>query len=29
MARDQTRDFTISDDRLGDWHGLVWVARRP
>jgi len=28
LTRDPTRDFVLLDDRLGRWHGLVWVARR-
>lgn len=28
MVRAAERDFTLTGDRLGDWHGLVWVARR-
>jgi RimJ/RimL family protein N-acetyltransferase len=27
LIRDVSRDFTVHDERLGDWHGLVWVAR--
>jgi RimJ/RimL family protein N-acetyltransferase len=28
LTRDPSRDFVLLDDRLGRWHGLVWVARR-
>ena len=27
LWRDPARDFTVSDGRLGIWHGLVWVGR--
>lgn len=27
MTRDPLRDFTMSDDSTGVWHGLVWFAR--
>jgi RimJ/RimL family protein N-acetyltransferase len=27
LVRDVSRDFTLHDERLGLWHGLVWVAR--
>jgi RimJ/RimL family protein N-acetyltransferase len=27
MTRDPSRDFTITTDNAGVWHGLVWVAR--
>jgi RimJ/RimL family protein N-acetyltransferase len=28
LTRDPSRDFTLCDERLGQWRGLVWVARR-
>ncbi len=28
LERDQSRDFTVHDDRVGAWRGLVWVARQ-
>lgn len=27
LTRDPSRDFTLHDERMGSWHGLVWVAR--
>jgi RimJ/RimL family protein N-acetyltransferase len=27
LTRDATRDFTLQDERMGAWCGLVWVAR--
>ena len=27
LIRDVSRDFTLHDERLGRWDGLVWVAR--
>jgi RimJ/RimL family protein N-acetyltransferase len=27
LRRDPARDFSVSDQRLGIWHGLVWVGR--
>ena len=27
MARDPSRDFTMTYDNTGVWHGMVWVAR--
>jgi RimJ/RimL family protein N-acetyltransferase len=27
LIRDVSRDFTLHDERLGLWRGLVWVAR--
>ena len=27
MTRDPSRDFTVSADKVGIWHGMVWVAR--
>jgi len=27
LSRDASRDFAVHDERLGPWHGLVWVAR--
>jgi RimJ/RimL family protein N-acetyltransferase len=27
LARDASRDFTLHDERLGLWQGLVWVAQ--
>ena len=27
FTRDPSRDFTISDDHVTDWRGMVWVAR--
>ena len=27
LERDRSRDFTVEDDRVGAWRGLVWVAR--
>ena len=27
LQRDPSRDFTAYYDGVGDWHGLVWVAR--
>jgi len=27
LIRDVSRDFTLQDERLGLWRGLVWVAR--
>ncbi len=29
LRRDITRDFTVDNDRVGTWRGLVWVARPP
>lgn len=29
LRREETLDFTIPDDVLGEWHGLVWVATAP
>ena len=29
MCRDASLDFTIHDDRIGDWRGLVWKASHP
>lgn len=28
LRRDPKRDFTSKGPKSGDWHGLVWVARR-
>ena len=28
LRRDASRDFTLHEERLVPWHGLVWVARR-
>jgi RimJ/RimL family protein N-acetyltransferase len=28
LERDPARDFVARYDGMGDWHGLVWVARR-
>jgi len=28
LTREPSRDFTLDDERLGRWRGLVWVARR-
>lgn len=28
IARDPSRDFTLDDERVGEWKGWVWVARR-
>ena len=28
LKRDKARDFTASYDSIGEWCGLVWVARR-
>ena len=27
MTRDPSRDFTMSSDNTGLWHGMVWIAR--
>ena len=27
MKRDPSRDFTMTSDNTGVWHGMVWVAR--
>jgi len=27
LTRDPSRDFVARYDRVGDWHGLVWVAQ--
>jgi RimJ/RimL family protein N-acetyltransferase len=27
LRRDPSRDFTIEDERVGPWRGLLWVAR--
>ncbi len=27
LTRDVSRDFTLHDERMGPWHGLVWFAR--
>jgi len=27
LWRDPTRDFTVNDEGLGIWHGLVWAGR--
>jgi RimJ/RimL family protein N-acetyltransferase len=27
LQRDPSRDFTTHSDRVGAWHGLVWIAR--
>lgn len=29
LERDESLDFTMPDDVLGEWHGLVWVATAP
>ncbi len=29
LRRDKSRDFTIHDDCVGTWRGLVWVATPP
>lgn len=28
MTRDPSRDFTLTADKVGAWHGVVWVAGR-
>jgi RimJ/RimL family protein N-acetyltransferase len=27
MMRDPARDFTVTSDNVGTWHGLIWIAR--
>ena len=27
MTRDPSRDFTVTSNNVGAWHGMVWVAR--
>lgn len=27
MTRDPSRDFSVSDTKIGIWHGMVWIAR--
>lgn len=29
LIRDSSRDFTVHHEKVGDWSGLVWVARAP